>query len=160
MTKFQDDRETDLFGHPVRANHGRRGRPELQVTAEDRDAVEAALVRGWSNDRIARTVNISPASLKRHFRAALEKRDEARDKLELAAFARLTREALSGNMSAMKQLREQLARDAMTRREAEMERKQSEAEDRGVGLGKKELAEMQAREAASSGTWSSLLKGF
>ena len=153
-----DDRDRDLFGNPVRANRGRPGRPALEVTAEDRDAVEAALVRGWSNERIARAVGISPASLKRYFRAALHHRDVAREKMELAMFATVARQAMAGNMSAVKQLRDMMHGDQLARSSAEMRKIQAEAEARGVGLGKKEAAQMGAQAASQSDEWGDLLK--
>lgn len=124
--------------------------------------VEAALARGWATERIAKAVGISPASIKRYFRAELKARDQAQDKLALAAFARLVRSAVGeGNMSAMRQLREELARDAMTRRESEINRRQKEAEDAGIGsLGKKEKAAKDAGEVLRSGSWSDVLPGY
>lgn len=157
-TKFRDDRVTDLFGHPVRDNVGARGRPPLQISEQDRDMVEAALARGWSNQRIAETVGISTASLKRYFRSALQQRDIARDKLELAANARLIRAALEdGNMSAMKQLRELLDRDGLTRQKRKLEEQQQEAQAAGLGIGKKEAAQRAAEQAATSDDWGDLL---
>ena len=124
--------------------------------------VEAALARGWATERIAKAVGISPASIKRYFRAELKARDQAQDKLALAAFARLVRSAVGeGNMSAMRQLREELARDALTRKEREINRRQEEAEDAGIGaLGKKEQAAKEAGEVLRSGSWSGILPGY
>lgn len=157
--KFRDDRATDLFGNPVRDATGQPGRPSLQITDCDRDMVEAALARGWSNQRIANAMGISPASLKRHFRAALRQRDVARDKLELAANATLMRAAvIDGNMTAMKQLREMLDRDALTRQKVRIERQQQEQREAGIGVGKKEAAQIAAEDAATeSDGWGNLL---
>ena len=156
--KFQDDRETDLFGNPVRANTGARGRPSLQIDPTDRDMVDAALARGWGNQRIAATLGISLPSFKRYFRAALQKRDIMRDRLELAANARLIRAAIvEGNMTAMKQLRELIDRDGLTRQKVVLEAQQQEAQAAGIGMGKKEAAQRAAEEAASSGGWDDLL---
>lgn len=125
--------------------------------------VEAALVRGWTNERIARAVGISVPSLKRHFGPALQLRDQARERMELAAFAKLAREAIeNGNMSAMRQLREAMERDALTRQKAEFERRQREAEERGIGgqakTGKKAAAEAAAKDALQDNEWGDLLK--
>lgn len=117
--------------------------------------VDAALARGWSNDRIARAVGISPASLKRHFGAALAKRDAARDRLELAAFARTTREALDGNMSAMRQLRAELDRDELRAQKRRLEEAQAK---RPAAKGKKEAAREAAQEVpAPESGWGTLL---
>ena len=156
--KFQDDRTTDLFGHPVSANHGKPGRPPLQINSEDRDIVEVGLARGWSNQRIANAIGISVPSLKRYFRSALRQRDVMRDKLELAANARTVRAAIEdGNMTAMKLLREMLDRDALMGRKRDLERQQQEAEAAGIGLGKKEAAQRAAEEAATNDGWGDLL---
>ena len=148
--KFQDDRATDLFGNPVRERTGVRGRPSLQIDPKDRDMVEAALARGWGNQRIANTLGISLPSLKRYFRAALQKRDIMRDRLELAAIE-------DGNMTAMKQLRELMDRDGLTRQKVVLEAQQQEAQAAGIGMGKKEAAQRAAEEAAASGGWDDLL---
>jgi len=156
--KFCDDRETDLFGNPVRANHGKRGRPPLQITSEHRDMVQAALARGWGGQRIADALGISLASLKRYFRPELRERDVMRDRMELAANATLIRAAIEdGNMTAMKQLRELMDRDALTRRKVELARMQAEQTEAGVGLGKKELAQREAENALNDEGWGDLL---
>lgn len=125
----------------------------MEISAEDRDMVEGALARGWSNARIAQTLGISPASLKRHFRAALQIRDVARDRLELAAFSTIAREAIGGNMTAMKQLREMMAADALTAKKADMQRRQEEAKAAGLGLGKKEMQQRAAEDAVQDDGW-------
>ena len=155
--KFPDTRGTDLFGNPVRENHGRRGRPSLQLGSEERDQVEAGLARGWSSSRIANAVGISLASLKRYFRAELKQRDVMRDRLELAANARLIRAALDGNMTAMKQLRELMDRDALAGQKRRMDEKQREAEQAGIGMGKKEAAQRAAEKAVQDNGWDDLL---
>jgi len=156
--KFRDGRATDLFGHPVRDNHGRRGRPPLQLTDEHRDMVQAALARGWSGQRIANAVGISLASLKRYFRAELRERDVMRDRLELAANARLIRAALEGgNMTAMKQLRELMEKDLLAGQKRRIEERQREQRDAGIGMGKKEAAQKEAEQALNDDGWGDLL---
>lgn len=158
-SKFSDDRETDLFGNPVRENHGRRGRPPLQLGKEHRDQVEAALARGWGSQRIADAVGISLASLKRYFRAELKVRDIMRDRLELAANAKLIRAAIEdGNMTAMKQLRELMDRDVLATRKQKLDEQQRQAREAGLGMGKKEAAQRAAENAAKDGDdWGDLL---
>lgn len=156
--KFPDDRATDLFGNPVRERHGQRGRPPLQLGAEERDRVEAALARGWSGQRIANAVGISLASLKRYFRAELKERDIMRDRLELAANARLIRAAIEdGNMTAMKQLREMMDRDALAGKKRQIDEQQREAQQAGIGMGKKEAAQRAAEKATQDDGWDDLL---
>ena len=155
--KFPDTRVTDLFGNPVRESYGRRGRPPLQLGAEERDQVEAALARGWSPSRIANAVGISLASLKRYFRAELKQRDVMRDRLELAANARLIRAAIDGNMTAMKQLRELMDRDALAGQKRRMDEMQRESQEAGLGMGKKEAAQRAAEKAVQDDGWDDLL---
>lgn len=156
--KFPDDRTTDLFGNPVRESHGKRGRPPLQLGPEERDRVEAALARGWSSQRIANAVGISLASLKRYFRAELRERDVMRDRLELAANARLIRAAIEdGNMTAMKQLRELMERDALAGKKRRIDEQQREAQEAGVGMGKKAAQQKAAEQAAQDEEWGDLL---
>jgi predicted transcriptional regulator len=127
--------------------------------------VEAALARGWSNQRIADALGISAASLKRYFRPALAKRDVMQDRLELAANATLIRAALEGgNMSAMKQLREMLDRDNLTKHKRKIEAQQQEADASGIGMarstgsiGKKAAAQVEAEGAMQSDGWGDLL---
>lgn len=156
--KFRDDRDTDLFGNPVRDNHGRRGRPPLQLTNEHRDMVQAALARGWGAQRIADAVGISLASLKRYFRAELKERDVMRDRMELAANARLIRAAIDdGNMTAMRQLRELMEKDLLAGQKRRLKEQQDEQREAGLGMGKKEAAQRQAEEAVKDDGWGGLL---
>lgn len=121
--KNTDDRVTDLFGNPVRPNKGQRGRPSLEITQEDRDHVEAALVKGYTNQRICEVIGISLPSLKRHFRASLIKRDNARARLELALFSSMARAAIEGQKpAAATKVLEMMRRDELI----EAERRLSE----------------------------------
>jgi DNA-binding NarL/FixJ family response regulator len=43
----------DLFGDPVPANWGQRGRPEHIPTQQNRNRVSMLVALGWSNKRIA-----------------------------------------------------------------------------------------------------------
>ena len=160
MTEIRDVREFDLFGNPARARKGERGRPPLEISSEDRDVVEAALVRGWSNERIAKAVGISVASLKRHFRAALAKRDAARDRMEAAVFATLARQGIEkGNVGALRRIMELMERDVARTRDVEMNRLQREAETKGVKLGKKEAQQQAAQKIVTeSSLWGDDLK--
>ncbi|MGZ9812329.1 hypothetical protein ACXN5S_17850 [Pseudoroseicyclus sp. H15] len=160
MTKFSDDRETDLFGNPVRERHGKRGRPALELTSEDRDMVEAACVRGWSNARIAKSVGISDASLKRYFRATLKDRDTARDRMELAIFATTARAAIEeGSASHMRQLRDMLDRDARLAADRNIaERRAEDEEEAPVAPGKK-AARLAEAKSAGGDAWGDDLLG-
>lgn len=134
---MQDDRITDLFGKPVRPNKGQRGRPSLEITQEDRDIVEAALVRGYTNQRICEAVGISLPSLKRHFRASLKMRDQARDRMELALFTAMARAAIEDRRpAAATKLLEMMRRDELLATETRLAKETSK---RPQPEGKKEL---------------------
>jgi AcrR family transcriptional regulator len=144
-TKFTDHRATDLFGNPVRPNKGRRGRPALEITPEDRDAVEAALVKGYSNQKICEAVGISLPSLKRHFRSSLQQRDRARDRLKLALFAAMARAAIEERKpAAATKLLEMLRQDELSEIE---ERLAAAREARPEPEGKKQQVARMALDA-------------
>ncbi|MCP5087627.1 MAG: AraC family transcriptional regulator [Rhodobacteraceae bacterium] len=96
--------EFDMFGNPVQPGRGCKGRPPFQATGKDRNKVKLLLALGWGNERIANAIDISPATLKRHFRAELKVRDEMRDRLDAERFAVVADEAMKGNITAQKEL--------------------------------------------------------
>lgn len=122
--------------------------------------VQAALARGWGSQRIADAVGISLASLKRYFRAELKERDVMRDRMELAANARLIRAAVEeGNMTAMRQLRELMERDLLAGQKRKLQEQQDEQREAGIGMGKKKAAQREAEEAVKDEGWGGLLSG-
>lgn len=94
----------DLFGHPVREGFGKRGRPPYEATDKDRNKIKLLLALGWSISRIANGVGISPATVKRYFRAELKQRDAMRDRLEARRFEIAMEQANAGNITALKEL--------------------------------------------------------
>ena len=132
----------DLFGNPVRAGAGRRGRPAFQVTDRNLNKVKLLLALGWSNDRIANAIDCSLATLKRYFRAELSARDRMRDKMEAERIFQAAEQAAKGNVGAMRHLGQLV--DRSDRMEAE--RKAAER-PKAEPLGKKQLAQIDARSA-------------
>lgn len=144
-SNLHDQRELDLFGHPVRANKGRRGRPSLQISDEDRDAVEAALLKGYTNQKICEVLEISVPSLKRHFRASLKNRDNARDRMKLALMASMARAAIEERKpAAVTKLLEMMRQDELTEVE---KRLAADKPKRPEPEGKKQLLARQALDA-------------
>lgn len=145
QSNLQDERKLDLFGNPVRASKGRRGRPALEISDEDRDAVEAALVKGYTNQRICEVMGISLPSLKRHFRASLQNRDNARERLQLALMASMARAAIEDRKpAAASKLLEMMRQDellATEKRLAAVKPKRPEPE------GKKQMSAREALDA-------------
>ncbi len=144
QSNLQDERKLDLFGNPVRATKGRRGRPALEISDEDRDAVEAALVKGYTNQRISEVLGISLPSLKRHFRASLQNRDNARERLKLALMAAMARAAIEERKpAAASKLLEMMRQDELS--EAEM--RAAQRPKRPEPEGKKQMSAREALDA-------------
>lgn len=165
---FSVDEKFDLFGNPVRAGIGKRGRPPFEVTPEKANKIRLGLALGWSNDRIANAVACSPATMKRYFRAELKERAMARDQLDLRRFELVMEQANKGNVGAIKELGKMLERnDSMT---ASLRISEAQGSMQGAGrsapkakpLGKKEAAQIAAEEAGGAGSlWGDDLKpGF
>lgn len=91
---------SDLFGNPVRANKGERGRPVFEVTERNRNKVKLLLAMGWSNPRIANAIACSLATLKRYFRAELAARDQMRDRLDAERLMLVAERAADGVIGA------------------------------------------------------------
>ncbi|BCA04187.1 hypothetical protein BDHH15_47590 [Bradyrhizobium diazoefficiens] len=72
----------DLFGDPIPANHGGRGRPEHVPTVENRNRVNMLLAMGWSNERIAAALRVTLPTLRKHYFSELRYRAVARDRLD------------------------------------------------------------------------------
>lgn len=94
----------DLFGHPVREGFGARGRPPFEPTEKDRNKVKLLLALGWANPRVANAIGISPATLKRYFRAELKDREAMRDRLDARRVEIAMEQANAGNITALREL--------------------------------------------------------
>ena len=94
----------DLFGHPVREGFGARGRPPFEATEKDRNKVKLLLALGWANPRVANAIGVSPATLKRYFRAELKSRDAMRDALDARRVEIAMEQANAGNITALREL--------------------------------------------------------
>lgn len=94
----------DLFGHPVREGFGARGRPPFEPSEKDRNKVKLLLALGWANPRVANAIGVSPATLKRYFRAELKARDAMRDRLDARRVEIAMEQANAGNITALREL--------------------------------------------------------
>ncbi|GLR99213.1 MULTISPECIES: helix-turn-helix domain-containing protein [Bradyrhizobium] len=92
----------DLFGNPVRPGRGQRGRPPYEPTPEDRNKIKLLLALGKSIPVMANAIGVSPATVKRYFRAELKVRDAMRDRMESAFALQLWRGVQEGNAGAMR----------------------------------------------------------
>ena len=152
----------DLFGHPVPDWKGKRGRPPYETTETDRNKIKLLLALGWSIERMANGIGVSPATVKRYFRAELKQRDAMRDRLDARRFELAMEQANAGNVAALKELGKMIERsDLMSAddrlRRAQETRKPAKEEK----LGKKELQREAARTAGEGSSWGNdLLPGI
>lgn len=137
----------DLFGHPVREGYGMRGRPPFEVTEKDRNKVKLLLALGWSIDRIANGIGVSPATLKRYFRAELRQRDAMRDRLDARRFEIAMEQANAGNITALRELATMIDRNDRMEIERALGGKVRQDEGAAAKPGKKVIDELRAVEA-------------
>ena len=133
----------DLFGNPVRDGFGMRGRPPYEPTEKDRNKVKLLLALGWSIERIANGVGVSPATLKRYFRAEMKARAAMRDRLDARRFEIAMEQANAGNITALRELAAMIDRNDRMVIERDMA-SQPQPSDRQERPGKKAVDEQRA----------------
>lgn len=74
------------------------GRPPFEPTLRQREDVQNFKADGWSNDRIARRLRISPNTLARHF---AEELSDGADSVRAEALRQLRAQVRKGNVSAI-----------------------------------------------------------
>lgn len=138
--------EFDLFGEVVPPWLGKRGRPPFQPTEKIRNKVKLLLALGWATSRIAGAVGISPATLKRYFRAEMKDRLFMRDRLDARRFEIAMEQANAGNITALRELSAMIDRNDRMEIERVMG---SRPKDEGspVRVGKKVIDEQRAHAA-------------
>lgn len=134
----------DLFGHPVREGFGQRGRPPYEPTEKDRNKIKLLLALGWANQRVANALGISPATLKRYFRAELKVRDAMRDRLDARRFEIAMEQANAGNVTALRELGAMIERNDRMEIERAMGSKPRDDEKVAERQGKKAVDEQRA----------------
>ena len=139
----------DLFGNPVRDGYGKRGRPAFEATEKDRNKVKLLLALGWSIERIANGLGISPATLKRYFRAELKGRAAMRDRLDARRFEIAMEQANAGNITALRELAAMIDRNDRMEIEREMGAR-AKADDAAAGKPGKKLLDEQRAVAADA----------
>jgi hypothetical protein len=102
------DEILDLFGDPVPANWGGRGRPEHIATQKNRNRVSMLVALGWSNKRIADALFVTLPTLRKHYFSELKYRDVARDRLTANLATQLWQLFMDGNVAAGKEFRKLL----------------------------------------------------
>lgn len=150
----------DLFGDPVPANHGRRGRPQHVPTLENRNKVNMLLALGWNNERIAAALRVTQPTLRRHYFSELKFREVARDRLDATLAMHLWKQVDAGNVGAMREFQRLVERnDTMLGHASFYGRQQDEGQaESSSRLGKKELAAQAAETAGEGSDWGDDLK--
>jgi len=143
------DENFDLFGHPCRPGYGSRGRPPYEATERDRNKIKLLLALGWTIPRLANAIDVSPATVKRHFRAELKVRDAMRDRLEARRIELAMEQANLGNIAALKELGKMIERNDMMNTHLAHHAPEKPAKE--PKLGKKEQALLRAK-APDTGT--------
>lgn len=139
--------EFDLFGEVVPAWLGKRGRPPFQPTEKIRNKVKLLLALGWATSRIAGAVGISPATLKRYFRAEMKDRLFMRDRLDARRFEIAMEQANAGNITALRELAAMIDRNDRMEIERDMGSKPSADDGAPARVGKKAIDEQRAHAA-------------
>lgn len=101
----------DLFGDPVPANWGQRGRPEHVPTQQNRNRVSLLVAMGWSTARIAAALYITQPTLRKHYFSELKFREVARDRLVAQLGVKLLDGVNAGNVSAIREFQKYLERN-------------------------------------------------
>ncbi|WP_353641333.1 hypothetical protein [Mesorhizobium sp. WSM2239] len=146
----------DLFGDPIPANWGMRGRPEHVPSSQNRNKVSMLLALGWSNKRIAASLFITMPTLRKHYFSELRYRAVARDRLDAAVAMKLWDGVQDGNVGAIREFRKMLERNDLmlygqTSRTADGHAGATTKPAKVLKLGKKD-AERQAAHEPDPGT--------
>ncbi|WP_454629554.1 hypothetical protein [Bradyrhizobium cenepequi] len=138
-----------------KATRGKAGRPEIQVTAEQRERVEVLIGGGMALEEIAAAMDLSPKTLTKHFkRELLVGRSKKRAEVLVAMF----KAANGGNVSAQKAyLQQNLLADADDHVQNPSKDDSAPAPSRATKVykGKKEVAQEEAMTAGAGTEWGS-----
>ena len=132
----------DLFGDPVLPAKEGPGRPEIVWTRETSNKVLLAFARGLTVREAASAVGMSAPTLRKVYFSEVAKRAQAKLRMEMTQLARLNAQAEAGNVTAEKELLNQLER----LRQRDQQQQIAPAPTKAAKLGKKEAAKAQAHE--------------
>ncbi|WP_441280100.1 hypothetical protein [Bradyrhizobium sp. 63_E2_N1_3] len=150
----------DLFGDPVPANWGERGRPQHVPTQQNRNRVSLLVALGWSPPRIAAALFVTPPTLRKHYFSELKFAQVARDRLVAQLGIKLLEGVNAGNVSAIREFQKFLERnDLMLYGQTQQPQKAAPADKpvKAPKVGKKEQAELDARTPDAGSTLGELM---
>ncbi len=132
------------------------GRPEHEPNYETRRTVELLVAAGTPMPQIAHTLGISEPTLRKHYP---EQIGQGRAKVFASMLASLHAAARKGNVAAIGRMIDIIQHAEMEDISARLRGKaQGQKPDKAEPLGKKAQAAQDALDAASKGSWASLLK--
>lgn len=91
----------DLLGDPIPEGWGKRGRPPHTPTDEKRRLVKQLLAFGWTLEKIAAVLSITPPTLRKNYFRELKARADARAQVEAKLLDALMAQVDAGNVSAI-----------------------------------------------------------
>lgn len=145
----------DLFGDPVPANWGQRGRPEHVPSQQNRNRVNMLVAMGWGNARIAAALFITQPTLRKHYFSELKFREVARDRLVAGMLTKHWELFMAGNVAAGKEFRDLMKEnDLMLYGQTQQPRQQEVKQPK---LGKKEAALVAAQNPNTESTLGELM---
>lgn len=143
----------DLFGDPVPANHGRRGRPAHAPSRSTRDKVSLLLAMGWANPRVANALGVSLPTLRRYYGAELKVALMARDRLDARMAEKLFEGVNAGKVPAIKEMRKLLERNDQMNAARSFGVPAETTPAAAAKIGKKEAARLAAETAGAGSEW-------
>lgn len=149
-------RNFDLFGDPVPANHGRRGRPSHLATKENRNKVMLLLALEFDDAAIASALRITVPTLQKHYFDLLETRAIQRDRMNAALARKLWDGVQDGNVSAIREFQAFVEKWDL-KRKGHTARPAAAPAAKPAKLGKKEAAAAAALKPDTSTTLGDLL---
>lgn len=136
----------DLLGDPIPEGWGKRGRPPHTPTDEKRKQVIMLQAFGWTLEKIAAALSISPPTLRKVYFRELKARLEARARVEAKLIAALMEQVEAGNVSAIDKFFKRLDKADLAAL-GEMVANRGKAE-KSAPMGKKDQAKQAAKDVA------------
>lgn len=153
---FQMAENLSLFGWSIPEARDVAGRPEHEPSDENRMKIMLLLSLGETNKDIAAALGISQPTLRRHYFQLLSTRRIARKQLDATVWVKLYEKVLAGDVSAIKEFNKKLDKHDVAELSANFggkaERKPA-APKKEPALGKKEIARLEAVNAADGTDW-------
>lgn len=150
-------REYDLFGDPVAAGHGGKGRPEHVPTRENRNKIMLLLALDWKRKDIAAALDITQPTLRKHYFSELRLSRQARARLNATRLKILWDQARQGSVAAVRafgELMDRLDRTEFARSPAALRKAEPPPQDAG---GKKAVLKEAANQPPAE--WEDLVGG-